>query len=222
MHSTHNVILSLQSTVENLATQVAKLQKNPISPPSSSPSNSPKKVSTNPLFRSSSSDAHTHDQSYTSPFSISPIRIDITPCDGTNPLDWILQTERYFDIHHTPHHHRIEAASFFFRGEALSWFNWMYQNQQLTTSTKFTRAVELRFGPSSFTNHEATLYKHTQTSSVANYQTSFEALSNRVTGLSPRSLLNCFLSGLKPDIQRELQILRPTSITQATELARLI
>ncbi|KAK1400593.1 hypothetical protein POM88_000198 [Heracleum sosnowskyi] len=45
-----------------------------------------------------------------------PIRIDISPFDGTNPLDWILQTERYFDIHQTPHHHRMEVASFFFRG----------------------------------------------------------------------------------------------------------
>ncbi|KAK1351961.1 hypothetical protein POM88_053842 [Heracleum sosnowskyi] len=98
----------------------------------------------------------------------------------------------------------------------------MYQNQQLTTWPEFTRPVELRFGPSSFTNHEATLYKLTQSSSVAAYQASFEAISNCVAGLSPRSLLNSFLSGLKPDIQRQLQILRPTSITEATELARLI
>ncbi|KAK1351966.1 hypothetical protein POM88_053847 [Heracleum sosnowskyi] len=52
-------------------------------------------------------------------------------------------------------------------------------------------------------------------SKIASDQVFF--VSNRVAGLSPRSLLNCFLSGLKPDIQRQLQILRPTSITQATE-----
>lgn len=87
----------------------------------------------------------------------------------------------------------------------------MYQNNQLTTWTEFATALELRFGLSTFVNHEATLYKLTQTTDVAAYQATFESLSNRVHGLTPSSLLNCFLSGLHLDIQHEFKYFVPHS-----------
>nr|GEY35691.1 RNA-directed DNA polymerase, eukaryota [Tanacetum cinerariifolium] len=41
-------------------------------------------------------------------------------------------------------------------------------------------------------------------------------------GLPPKALLNCFVLGLREDIQQELAILRPHTITQAISLAKLI
>lgn len=87
---------------------------------------------------------------------------------------------------------------------------------------QFTRALELRFGPSSFENHQVTLFKLKQTSTVTAYQAEFEWVSNRVIGLSQDALLNCFISGLRMDIQRELSILHPTSLHQTYGLAKLI
>lgn len=43
---------------------------------------------------------------------------------------------------------RLSYVVFYFRGEALSWFKLMHRNNQLRSWTEFTRAVELRFGPS--------------------------------------------------------------------------
>lgn len=54
------------------------------------------------------------------------------------------------------------------------------------------------------------------------YQQQFETLSNRIYGLPTDSLLNCFLSGLRADIQRELTVLRPYSLSDAIGLAKLI
>lgn len=54
------------------------------------------------------------------------------------------------------------------------------------------------------------------------YQSEFEALSNHVFGLPPRALHNCYLSELKPEIHRELQILKSNSVTEAMGLTRLI
>lgn len=45
------------------------------------------------------------------------------------------------------------------KGNALSWFKWMYQNHQLTDWHSFTRALELRFGPSSYDNYQVELFK---------------------------------------------------------------
>ncbi|MCI97552.1 hypothetical protein A2U01_0118853, partial [Trifolium medium] len=40
---------------------------------------------------------------------------------------------------------------------------------------------------------------------VVAYQSQFEMISNRTSGIPAPVLLNCFLSGLRVDIQRELQ-----------------
>lgn len=57
---------------------------------------------------------------------------------------------------------------------------------------------------------------------MSEYQSQFEKLCNRVYGLSPDAILNCFLSGLYPEIRKDLAILKPSSITQAIGLAKLI
>lgn len=111
---------------------------------------------------------------------------------------------------------------FFMQGDALGWFKWMHSNKQLSTWEAFTRALELRFGPSSFTNHEAALFKLKQHGSVSDFQLQFETLSNCVEGLSLTSLLNCFISDLKDEIQHELAVLKPTSLAEAIRLAKLI
>jgi hypothetical protein len=56
---------------------------------------------------------------------------------------------------------------------------------------------------------------------VNDYQKSFEALANRITGLPPQFYLSCFISRLKADIRREVLAFQPVSLTHAISLARL-
>eukprot|EP00256_Glycine_max_P046828 XP_006600060.2 uncharacterized protein LOC102668776 [Glycine max] len=56
---------------------------------------------------------------------------------------------------------------------------------------------------------------------VTDYLTAFERLANRTIGIAPSSLLSCFISGLLLELRREVQALRPISLPQAIELARL-
>lgn len=149
-------------------------------------------------------------------------KITLSQFDGKDPLDWIFKAENYFDLSNTPHARRLILIPFFLQGPALSWFKWLHSNNLITTWPEFLRALEIRFGPSSFDNHEASLYKLQQTGSVLEYQQQFETLSNRVTGLSAISLLNCFLSGLRREIHHELTVLKPVSLPQAIDLAKLV
>lgn len=50
----------------------------------------------------------------------------------------------------------------------------------------------------------------------------FECLSTRIIGLQHNSLLNCFLSNLRDDIQRELYILQPEMLVDVMGLAKII
>nr|KYP75767.1 hypothetical protein KK1_019968 [Cajanus cajan] len=111
---------------------------------------------------------------------------------------------------------------FYMKGEALSWFKWLYSLNQLGDWPCFSRALELRFGPSTYENHQGTLFKLQQSGSVGEYQACFEKLCNKIVGLSHENLLNCFLSGLSPPIERELKILKPCNLTQAIGMAKLV
>jgi len=66
------------------------------------------------------------------------------------------------------------------KGEALSWFKWTSHNCPLSDWSTFTKALELRFGHSSYTNHQAKLFEIRQTSTVYDYQALYEKISNRV------------------------------------------
>ena len=49
------------------------------------------------------------------------------------------------------------------------------------------------------------MFKVTQTGTVAQYLAEFEDLANRTFGLPSPFLLSCFVSGLTPEIRREVQ-----------------
>ncbi|XP_035836073.1 uncharacterized protein LOC118484192 [Helianthus annuus] len=151
-----------------------------------------------------------------------PPKITLPLFDGSNPLGWIFQAENYFTYYRIPAAERVSLTAFHFIGDALAWYQHLANNHLLGTWPEFVREVELRFGPSAYENHEASLFKLRQTTTVSAYQTEFERLSNRITGLSQQTLKNCFVSGLKPDIQAELAVHKPTTLHQACGLARLL
>src|ERR1044072_1309803 len=53
------------------------------------------------------------------------LKLQLQPFDGSGPLDWLFQTEEYFQFHHTAPEQRLELIDFYMKGEALSWFKWM-------------------------------------------------------------------------------------------------
>ncbi|KAL0404604.1 UNVERIFIED_CONTAM: hypothetical protein Sradi_2101200 [Sesamum radiatum] len=153
---------------------------------------------------------------------LKPPKLLLPSFDGTAPLDWLFQADQFFSFYQVPPAQRLPMVSFYMQGEALSWFKWMHSNHQLSSWDAFVRALELRFGPSSFDNHQAALFKLRQRGSVADFQAEFERLCNRVVGLPSEAILNCFISGLRSNIQCELAVLQPSSISQAVGLAKLL
>lgn len=65
------------------------------------------------------------------------------------------------------------------------------------------RATEVGFGPSCYDCPRATLFKLPQKDSVVEYYLEFTSLANGVYGISTEALLDCFVSGLQPNLQRE-------------------
>ncbi|KAH9765934.1 hypothetical protein KPL70_002017 [Citrus sinensis] len=124
---------------------------------------------------------------------ISPVlrsmKMEVPKFDGSDPNGWVFRIEEFFDFHGTPETLRL-------------WIN-----------------LKHRFGASLYDDPQGNLSKLSQTTTVAEFQTAFEDLMNRVTGISEPLLISFFITGLKPDIRCELLFARPSSLMEAFALA---
>jgi hypothetical protein len=142
--------------------------------------------------------------------------------DGTSPiLEWIFKAEKFFTFHNTPDAARVDIAAMHFDKEVVAWFQMLHRMNAVTTWAQLTHALETEFGPSLFDSPMAELFKLTQTGSVSDYYLKFMSLANRSFGLTDDHLLTYFMSGLHPDIQRDVMVQSPASLLRAVSLAKL-
>ncbi|KAF5477262.1 hypothetical protein F2P56_003913 [Juglans regia] len=102
--------------------------------------------------------------------------------------------------------------SYHIEGEALIWYKDAFDTGQFRCWKIFSQALQQRFGPRAYDDPMEALTRLKQTSTVAVYKGQFEALSNRLKGLSETHKLSCFLSGLKDEIRLPLRLLNPVSL----------
>ncbi|GJS48611.1 ty3-gypsy retrotransposon protein [Tanacetum coccineum] len=105
--------------------------------------------------------------------------------------------------------------------DATEWFRWMKHNKMITTWDGFLESVQNRFGPCKYEDPQGALSKLLQKGTVTQYQSEFEKLMNRVTDVFEGLLISFYISGLKPVIQRELLVSKPTSLGDAFSFARV-
>ncbi|GJR90373.1 ty3-gypsy retrotransposon protein [Tanacetum coccineum] len=123
------------------------------------------------------------------------IRLDVTKFNGTDPDSWIFSITEYFALLNTLVDQRLKDG--------------------------FVESVRHRFGPSKYEDPQGTLSKLLQTGTVAQYQGEFEKLMNRVTDISETLLISFYISGLKPNLQRELLVAKPATLGEVFALARV-
>ncbi|XP_024020985.1 uncharacterized protein LOC112091477 [Morus notabilis] len=148
------------------------------------------------------------------------MKIEVPKFDGSDPNGWIFRIEEFFDFHGTPASLRLRIVSFQMEGRAAAWYQWMKANNLLATWKDFLTNLRHQFGASMYEDHQGNLSKLTQTTTVADFQSAFEDLMNKVTRISEPLLISFFITGLKLDLRQELLFSRPTSLMEAFALAR--
>lgn len=66
---------------------------------------------------------------------------------------------------------------------------------------ELVKALEDDYGPTLFEHLDYTLFKLTQEDSVSSYYLQFTTLANQVEGMPIRSLVTCFIDGLKKNFK---------------------
>jgi hypothetical protein len=106
-------------------------------------------------------------------------------------------------------------------GQALTRFHWLQDSRTIQGWEALVDALRLRFAPSAFDDPVGAFTKLKQTTIVGEYQSQFEVLSNKVSGLTEDFRVNSFLSGLKEEIRLTITMWRPNSLPVAFGLTLL-
>jgi hypothetical protein len=155
------------------------------------------------------------------PFQVRNIKLDFPRFDGSDVLNWIFKDEQFFDYYDTLDNHRLTIAVVHMEKDVVPWFQMITCNQPFRSWALFAKALEMEFGPTPYESPRTTLFKLTQTTTVADFYSAFTVLANRAQGLSPEATLDCFISGLKPDIKRDVISQTPSSLSRAYTLSKL-
>ncbi|KAF5469943.1 hypothetical protein F2P56_010498 [Juglans regia] len=148
-------------------------------------------------------------------------RLDFPRFSGCDPVGWVFKANQYFDFYQTPFHQKLMVASYHMEGEALVWYQTAFNSGQFNYWESLVMAMQVRFGPSAYDDPMEALTKLKQTTSVTGYKSQFEALTNRLIGLSEKHLLSCFVSGLKDEIRLLVKMFNPVNLGAAFGLAKI-
>ncbi|KAJ9537380.1 hypothetical protein OSB04_030113 [Centaurea solstitialis] len=129
---------------------------------------------------------------------------DLPPTPPFQVMQWIFKAEQFFDYYSTPDLQRLTIATVHLDKGVVPWFQMTNRISPFTSWAAFRAALEAEFGPSPYECRHANLFKLTQSSSVSEFYSDFTALANRIEEISTATLLDCFLSGLKSDIRRDV------------------
>lgn len=155
------------------------------------------------------------------PFQVRNVKLDFPRFDGNDVLHWIFKAEQFFEFYSTPDTQHLTIAVVHMDMDVVPWFQMRARDNPFQSWIGLTRALELEFGHSPYDLPRSTLFKLTQTDTVNSYYLQFTALANRSEGLSSYAILDCFISGLRPEIKRDVLAQSPRTLSRACALAKL-
>ncbi|VFQ73335.1 unnamed protein product [Cuscuta campestris] len=148
------------------------------------------------------------------------IRVEAPRFNGDDPAGWIFRIHNYFDYFQTPECERLQLVTMLIDYPASDWFRYYQTNTGGTSWEAFLIAVRQRFDPEYYENYIGSLSKLQQSTTVLDYQTAFESILNKISGVPEQTLIAMYVSSLRQPVQREVNLRNPRTLQEAFGLAR--
>uniref|UniRef100_A0ACD5VCY1 Uncharacterized protein n=1 Tax=Avena sativa TaxID=4498 RepID=A0ACD5VCY1_AVESA len=152
-------------------------------------------------------------------------RLEIPLFAGDDPIGWLQQCEKFFDMSGTPFDQWVNIATGHFFGKANVWLQNICIPWQMVNWQQFCQMIADRFTQANA--HEAVerLKNIQQHSSVQAYIDNFEECVQLVKRdhpyLQEAFLMSCFIGGLRADIKHDVCGQRPRGILEAYWYAKV-
>ena len=131
--------------------------------------------------------------------------------DRKDPITWIFQMEKFFDLHQVPNLQKVTVASLYSEPEQFVWYQLLCEQKKDTiiSWSIFTDKL-ISYHDDKNNTFFIKLVNLKQKGIVAEHIQQFQKLSLRVKNTPTDNLLDLFMGTLKDNIQH-LCILEPTS-----------
>ncbi|RZR74099.1 hypothetical protein BHM03_00032151 [Ensete ventricosum] len=147
------------------------------------------------------------------------MRMEFHRWEDRDLISWISRAEKFFHFHRTPEESTVEIASTQLEGDVIKWYDLYKTYHGVPSWGQFKRELLSRFGPSEYKNINGQLTKIHQTSTVQEYQSRVECLSNRTRDWSEIQLVRKFIEGLNPEIRCEVKARHPRTMIAVVSFA---
>lgn len=115
----------------------------------------------------------------------------------------------------------MEIAAINLDGDAIQWYDSLESSHGIPIWNEFVEGLLVRFGPTKYENVDGELAKLHQTTTIAEYISRFERLSNRARDWMKQQLVGTFIEALNLEIRHEVKVSRSRTMRAATSLARM-
>jgi len=131
--------------------------------------------------------------------------------DKSDPLTFINRCESYFHQQRIAVEEQVWMASYNLEAGAQMWFIQVQQDEGTPSCRRFTKLLNLCFGPPICSNPLGELMACKRTGSVTEYQDRFEALLPCVGMLTEAQRVQAFMARLQPPLSLDVEIHNPQS-----------
>ncbi|KAL6196436.1 hypothetical protein ACLB2K_032051 [Fragaria x ananassa] len=148
------------------------------------------------------------------------MKLDFAMFQGGDPTDWLNKAEQYFDFYQIPEDRKLAVATMHLADKASDrWFT--FKHEFPATFQGLSDLLMREFSCYNRRVYQAALARLNQTGKVEQYMEEFTKLVRRTSGFSLDTLVSFFIEGLREDIRGDVQALKPKSLYEACELARI-
>ncbi|KAJ4810364.1 polyprotein [Rhynchospora pubera] len=169
---------------------------------------------------------HNHQGDASRRVTIPPLslpKIDFPIFDGSEPYEWLLKAEYYFDLYQVPHTHKTRLSVIYFTGEATAW----YRNFRLRFENPpwelLIEEMFARFARNVGQELIGEFKRMQQGGKVSEYIRQFDNCKARLQHDRPYIpsdfYLAAFIEGLKEELRAMVSILKPQSLNEAYNYA---
>jgi hypothetical protein len=120
-------------------------------------------------------------------------KIDMRKFDGKDPITWILQMEKFFDLHNVPHTQKVRIASLYLEPNQFVWYRWLCSRKSLITWTIFTKEMIAHYEDTRSNTFFSQLINLKQKGSITEHNENFQRLNIKVTDIPDEHLNDVFV-----------------------------
>jgi hypothetical protein len=131
-------------------------------------------------------------------------KIDMRKFYGKDPITWILQMEKFFDLHNMPHTQKVRIASLYLEPNQFVWYQWLCSHKSLLTWIIFMEEMITHYEYTRSNTLFSQLINLKQKGSITEHIENFQRLNIKVTNILDEHLIDVFIGTLKDNIQHEV------------------